>query len=193
MAAGVRRIEAVTGLAALTHFAEQGAAAQRRVEELEAKLAEIHKAAEKDKAGAVKKGAETFVAEAWDKIDREAEVPRVVERVPLPDGADGGEYLQAVLNGLKGRKFKGVVVLAGVPGTGDGGSVQLAVSVSPEFTNRFNAGKLLQQLAPIIGGKGGGKPDLARGAGKDAGKVGDLLKKAGALLGENKAAPAKSS
>ena len=62
-------------------------------------------------------------------------------------------------------------------------TVQLAVSVSPEFTNKFNAGKLLQQLAPVVGGKGGGKADVARGAGKDPGMVGDLLKKAGTLLG----------
>ncbi len=184
IAAGVRRIEAVTGLAALAYFQEQAAAQGKRVEELEAKLAELNKAAEKDKAGAIKKDADEFVAQTWDKIDQSANVPRVVERIKLPEGGDGAEFLQAVLSGLKTRQFKGVAVLAGVPEKG-GGSVQLAISVSPEFAGRFNAGKLLQQLAPIVGGKGGGKADLARGAGKDAGKVGDLLKKAGALLGES--------
>ncbi len=186
IAAGVRRIEAVTGLAALAYFQEQAGTLGRRVEELEARLAEVNKATEKDKAGAIKKGAEDLVAGLWDRVDQGTQVPRVVERLALPEGGDGAEFLQAVLNGLKTRKFKGVAVLAGVPETGDG-AVQLAVSVSPEFTGRFNAGKLLQQLAPIVGGKGGGKPDAARGAGKDAGKVGDLLKKAGALLGSENA------
>ena len=189
IAAGVRRIEAVTGLAALHYFQEQLATQTRRAEELEAKLTELGKAAEKDKAGALKKEADAFVAETWDKIDRAAAVPRVVERLKLPAGDDGAEYLQAVLTGLKTRQFKGIAILAGVPEKGSVGNVQLAVSVSPEFTGRFNAGKLLQQLAPVVGGKGGGKADLARGAGKDASKVNDLLKKANALLGETSAVP----
>ena len=57
------------------------------------------------------------------------------------------------------------------------------MSVSPEFTGKFNAGKFVQQLAPVVGGKGGGKADMARGAGKEPGKVNDLLKKAATLLG----------
>ena len=107
----------------------------------------------------------------------------------MPGGGDGAEFLQGILTALKTRQFKGVSILAGVPEKGTGGSVQLAVSVSPEFVNRFNAGKLLQQLAPMVGGKGGGKADLARGAGKEAGKVNDLLRKANALLGENGGSP----
>ena len=176
IAAGVRRIEAVSGLAALHHFQEQGATAQRRVEELEAKLEEMRKTQEKDKAGAVKRDAEAFVDNALKKVDGAAAVPRIVERVPA-----GAEMLGAITETLKARKFKGVAVLAGTSDADQ--TVQLAVSVSPEFTNKFNAGKLLQQLAPVVGGKGGGKADLARGAGKEAGKVGDLLKKAGTLLG----------
>ena len=185
IAAGVRRIEAVTGLAALCYFQEQVSTQSKRVEELETKLAELNKAAEKDKAGVIKKEADALVAQLWDKIDQTASVPRVVERVRLPADGDGAEFLQAVLTGLKVRQFRGVVVLAGVPEKSMGSSVQLAVSVASDFAGRFNAGKLLQQLAPIIGGKGGGKADLARGAGKETTKVGDLLKKANGLLTEN--------
>ena len=179
IAAGVRRIEAVSGLAALRYFQEQGAAAQRRVEELEGKLEEMRKAQEKDKAGAVKRDAEAFADDALKRVDAAAAVPRIVERLTLGDA--GAETLAVILTTLKARKFKGVAVLAGTSDADK--TVQLAVSVSPEFTGKFNAGKLLQQLAPVVGGKGGGKADLARGAGKEPGKVGDLLKKAGTLLG----------
>ena len=179
IAAGVRRIEAVAGLAALRYFQEQHAAQNRRVEELEVKLAEAHKAQEKEKANTVKRDADAFVDAALLKVDATAAAPRIVERVPV--GEAGAELLQAIVDTLKARKFKGVAVLAGASEKDK--TVPLAVSVSPEFTNRFNAGKLLQQLAPVVGGKGGGKGDLARGAGKEPGKIGDLLKKAATLLG----------
>ena len=179
IAAGVRRIEAVSGLAALHYFQEQNAAANRRVEELEGKLEEMRKAQEKEKAGTVKRDADAFVDAALPKVDAAAAVPRIVERVPV--GTAGAELLGAIVETLKARKFKGVAVLVGTSDTDK--TVPLAVSVSPEFTSKFNAGKLLQQLAPVVGGKGGGKGDLARGAGKEPGKINDLLKKAAGLLG----------
>ncbi len=179
IAAGVRRIEAVSGLAALGYFQEQAAAKDKRVEELEAVIAEMRKAQEKDKANTVKRDADAFVDDALKKVDDAAAVPRIVERLDV--GAAGAEMLVAIQTTLKARKFKGVAVLAGTSDADK--TVQLAVSVSPEFTNKFNAGKLLQQLAPVVGGKGGGKADQARGAGKEPGKVNDLLKKAGTLLG----------
>ena len=179
IAAGVRRIEAVAGLAALHYFQEQAAAKDRRVEELEATLASLSKAQEKEKANTVKRDADAFVDAALPKVDAAAAVPRIVERVPV--GAAGAEMLAAIAETLRARKFKGVAVLAGT--SDQDKTVPLLVSVSPELTSRFNAGKLLQQLAPVVGGKGGGKNDLARGAGKEPGKVNDLLKKAAGLLG----------
>ena len=61
-------------------------------------------------------------------------------------------------------------------------SVTLIASVSADFTAKVQAGKIIQTIAPIVGGKGGGKPDFARGGGKDASKLDEALAKAKALL-----------
>src|SRR5690606_38725925 len=92
-------------------------------------------------------------------------------------GDANGDFLQAIVDALKGR-FKGVVVLGGATN----GAVTLVASVSPEFTSKIQAGKLIQQIAPIVGGKGGGRPDNARGGGKDASKLDDALAKARTLI-----------
>jgi alanyl-tRNA synthetase len=63
------------------------------------------------------------------------------------------------------------------------GAAALVAAVSPEFTAKFQAGKIMQAIAPIIGGKGGGKPDNARGGGKDVSKIEEALQKARELLG----------
>jgi alanyl-tRNA synthetase len=93
-------------------------------------------------------------------------------------GESGPDVLTAVIELLKQRGFRGVAVLAGAAE----GAAHFAVAVSQEFTGRFKAGDLLQQLAPIVEGKGGGRADLARGAGKNPAKIPDLLWRSGELL-----------
>jgi alanyl-tRNA synthetase len=61
--------------------------------------------------------------------------------------------------------------------------VALVAAITPGFTAKVQAGKIIQQIAPIVGGKGGGRPDNARGGGKDAGKLDEALAKARTLLG----------
>jgi len=93
-------------------------------------------------------------------------------------GEADGDFLQAIASELKGR-FQGVVVLGGAAND----AVTLIATVSPEFTAKVQAGKIIQTIAPIVGGKGGGKPDNARGGGKEIGKLDEALAKARALLG----------
>jgi alanyl-tRNA synthetase len=62
-------------------------------------------------------------------------------------------------------------------------AVSLAASVSSAFTSKIQAGKIIQTIAPIVGGKGGGKPDAARGGGKDTSKIPEALATAKTLLG----------
>jgi alanyl-tRNA synthetase len=62
------------------------------------------------------------------------------------------------------------------------GTVSLGASVSPAFLSKIQAGRIIQSIAPLVGGKGGGKPDMARGGGKDAAKIPEALAAAKALL-----------
>ena len=95
---------------------------------------------------------------------------------------DGGPaLLQEMLNSFKKRKFNGVGVIA-VNDT-EGGKVHLGVYVGDGLTEQFQAGKILQELAPKIGGRGGGKADMARGAGSDASGIPALLDAARAIVG----------
>src|SRR5205085_7463354 len=103
-------------------------------------------------------------------------VPAIIHNL---GGADG-DFLQAVVDSLKSR-FKGVIVLGGGPSRE---SVALIAAVTSEYTAKIQAGKIIQQIAPIVGGKGGGKPDNARGGGKDSSKLAAALDKAVELLGK---------
>src|SRR5207253_11276254 len=95
--------------------------------------------------------------------------------VSVPD-ADG-KLLQAVADALK-QKFDGPIVLAG---SKDGNAAVVAV-VPKQLTSKFQANKIIQQLAPIVGGKGGGRPESAQGGGTDPAKIDDLLAEARRLL-----------
>jgi alanyl-tRNA synthetase len=92
-------------------------------------------------------------------------------------GGGDGDYLQTVGEALKSQ-FKGVVVL----GSHADGNVALLATVSPQLTARIQAGKIIQSIAPVIGGKGGGRPDSARGGGKDASKLDEALNRARDLI-----------
>ena len=87
------------------------------------------------------------------------------------------DYAVAVNDALKGQ-FNGVILL----GTTGGGSVALVANVSKDFQAKVQAGKIIQTIAPLVGGKGGGKPDFARGGGKDVSKLDAALAEARKLL-----------
>jgi alanyl-tRNA synthetase len=81
-----------------------------------------------------------------------------------------GDLLQAIVDALKSR-FQGPIFLAG----SSDGSVSLVASVPKTLTSKLAAGKIIQQVAPTVGGKGGGRPESARGAGKDSSKIEQAL------------------
>src|SRR5204863_10016726 len=88
-----------------------------------------------------------------------------------------GDFLQSIADSLKGQ-FQGVVVLGG----SSNGSVSLIATVSPDLTKQFQSGKIIQAIAPFVGGRGGGIPDNARGGGKQVSKLDEALAKSKTML-----------
>ena len=146
------------------------------VHELEKKIEAMlahQKALEKEVKIALQRNASNAASELLGSAQTVNGIPLITHNL----GDADGDFLQAIADALKGR-FKGVVVLGG----GRGNAVTLVATVSPEFTAKVQAGKIIQHIAPIVGGKGGGKPDNARGGGKDASKLDEALAKAKTLL-----------
>ena len=206
IAAGTRRIEAVAGDAAQLWAKHEAARQQEKFEAFARKKPDIAALpAFQDDAGTTEMlkqidaragHLEKVDAEVreWEKKtaksaeaelkSRAAQIANELARshdgkdfsiAEVPD-ADG-KLLQAVVDALK-SKFKGPILLAGTRGA----SVALVAYVPVALIEKFQANKLIQQIAPIVGGKGGGKPDNARGGGKDASKLDEALAKAKSLI-----------
>ena len=183
IAAGVRRIEAVAGLEAYRKANDElhliktlADKVNSPVHELEKKiesLLEHQKAVEKQLKAAQQREASNAASELLERVQTINGTPAIIHNI----GGVDGDFLQATVDSLKGR-FKGVIVLGGAAN----GAVALVAAVSPDCTAKIQAGKIIQQIAPIVGGKGGGKPDNARGGGRDAGKLDEALAKARTLL-----------
>jgi alanyl-tRNA synthetase len=181
VAAGVRRIEAIAGLEAYNAAKADadllkllaGKVSAQGTADLEKKIESLldqQKALEKALKAAQQREA---AAKAKDLF-----ATAVNNVIAANLGDVDADYAMAVNDALKGQ-FPGVIVLAA---TG-GGSVALLATVGKELQGKVQAGKIIQTIAPIVGGKGGGKPDFARGGGKDVSKVEAALAEARKLLG----------
>jgi alanyl-tRNA synthetase len=184
IAAGIRRIEAVSGLEAYKRASEElqlikavAGKVNSPVGELEKKIEALlaqQKDLEKQLKGMQQKEAAEIARSLAAKAQTFGSMQAIVENL----GAADGDLLQSIVDALKGQ-FKGVVVLGGAANN----AVALVATVTPELTKQIQAGKIIQTIAPIVGGKGGGRPDNARGGGKDVGKLDEALAKAKTLLG----------
>ena len=183
IAAGIRRIEAVSGLEAYRKANEElqlirtlSGKVNSPVGELEKKI-ESMLAQQKDLEKQLKAMQQKQAAEIAHSLVAKAQTFGSTRAIVENLGAADGDFLQSIADGLKGQ-FKGVVVLGGAANN----AVALLATVSPEFTKQIQAGKIIQAIAPIVGGKGGGRPDNARGGGKDVSKLDEALAKAKSLL-----------
>jgi alanyl-tRNA synthetase len=206
IAAGTRRIEAVAGDAARAWAKQEAARQQEKFDALARKKPDIaplpvfqddaataEMLQQIDARGAHLEKVDSDVREWEKKTAKSAEAELKSKAVQLanelartqagknfcvaevPD-ADG-KLLQAIVDALK-SKFNGPIFLAG---TRDA-SVALVAYVPSTLTGKLRANKLMQQIAPIVGGKGGGRPESAQGGGTDPSRVNEALAKARELL-----------
>jgi alanyl-tRNA synthetase len=206
IAAGIRRIEAVAGEAA-RNWARQEAARQQEkfgvlvrrkpdiatlpifetdadaaemLEQIDARAAHLENVDtdvrewEKKTSKAAEAELKSRAAQIANELAQShAEKNSCVAQVPDADG----KLLQGVAEALK-TKINSPIFLVGTRDV----SVALVAYVPKQLTAKFQAHKLIQQIAPMVGGKGGGRADSAQGAGKDANKIGEALAKARELL-----------
>jgi len=179
VAAGVRRIEALTGSGAVRWLQDERSALQGLVSAL---------------STTPDKGVETIQRLLSDnkRLTREvdqlkmkvalggsgspaaSDAPREVAGVKLITRRVEGlekSALRGLSDSLRDRLGSGIVILASEVD----GKVALVVSVSKDLTGRIQAGRLVKELAPIVGGSGGGRPDFAEAGGKNAGRIEELL------------------
>jgi len=169
VAAGVRRIEAVTGIGALEHFQNQAEILRKLASQLNVgedgilaqveKLSQTAKQLEKELEAQKRKGALSQV----DELAARVQMVKGVKVIAAEVGNVDREGLRQLVDSLRQKLGSGVVAL-GMP---EDGKVALITGVTKDLTAKIHAGKLIQALAKRLGGSGGGRPDLAEAGGKD--------------------------
>ena len=177
VAAGVRRIEAVAGTAALEAVARKEAALREAAEILKIAPLEVPRRLQKllEEQKTLEKQLETLQAKlARSRAEELVAAARQVNGVAViaarVDGLDA-EGLRAVADTLRDRLGSGVVCVGGVTD----GKVSLIAAVTKDLTQRFQAGRIIQAVAQAVGGRGGGRPDLAQGGGAEPDKLDGAL------------------
>jgi alanyl-tRNA synthetase len=188
VAAGVRRVEAFTGQGALD-----------LIHNYEQRLKEI--------GNLVRGSADDAVDKVKKLLERQKELEREIEKLrgqfekdQIPEllakqsSVNGTKFLISQVDGVDAKQLRdiadqlkekigsGVVVLA----SAGAANVNLVASVSKELTQRYHAGNIIKELAGIVGGGGGGRPEFAQAGGKEPAKIAAALKRAEELIREAK-------
>jgi alanyl-tRNA synthetase len=184
VAAGVRRIEAVTGIGALEHYQHQANTLRELAGRLNVgedsllasveKLAQTAHSLEKELEAQKRKGA----LNQLDELFAQAKTVKGVKVVCGEVGNVDRDGLRQLVDSLRQKLGSGVVVL-GMP---EEGKVALIAGVTKDLTAKVHAGKLIQALAKQVGGSGGGRPDLAEAGGKDTSALKNALQSVPSLL-----------
>ncbi len=187
IAAGVRRIEAITGASAVARAQRNRSTledvvstlsgttehAVEAVQKLQSEIKRLAREVDQLKMKVALGGSSGKSAAADEPIDVDG-IKLVTKRV---SGLEKSA-LRGISDSLRDRIGSGVVVLA----SENDGKVGLVVSVTKDLTSKIQAGRLVKELAPIVGGGGGGRPDFAEAGGKDPSKIDELLSKAPAVV-----------
>jgi len=180
IAAGVRRIEAVTGEGALAQVHQQQQTLQRLAGLVKSDPSQLETRLQKllDQQKELEKEVEQLQAKAnadksGELINQAQDVDGVKLLAVKVDGVDG-KGLREFADQLRDSIGSGVLVLVAE----NGGKVALLVAVTKDLLDRVKAGVLIKPLAEIVGGRGGGKPELAQAGGSDTAKIEALLQAA---------------
>ena len=189
VASGVRRVEAVAGPAALQSVARSQAALREAADLLKVgplevparvqKLLEEQRALEKQRAAFESRQASS---KAEDLVTTARQVNGVAVIAGRIDGLDA-DALRSVADTLRNRLGSGVVCVGSVVD----GKVNLIAAVTKDLTSRFQAGRLIQEVARAVGGGGGGRPDIAQAGGKDPARLDAALELVYAYLARSSA------
>ncbi len=184
VAAGVRRIEAVTGIGAMEHYQNQAQILHTLANQLNVgedtllasieKLSQTARHLEKELGEQKRQGALRQLDDLFEQAQTIKGVKTVVGEVANVDR----EGLRQLVDSLRQKLGSGIVAL-GMP---DDGKVALIVGVTKDLTAKVHAGKLIQALAKQVGGSGGGRPDLAEAGGKDTSALKSALQSVPTLL-----------
>jgi alanyl-tRNA synthetase len=184
IASGVRRIEALTGLGALSHLRDQEKALRSASGLLRVSAAEVPARIEKlleDRRSAEREIEQLRSAQrgvASKDLTRDArEIAGVQVIATRVAGAEAKE-LRGMVDDLRSQLTSGIVLLAAETN----GQVSLALGVTKDLTDRFRAGDMIREVAIIVGGKGGGRPDFAQAGGSDPSKIDAAFERLDALI-----------
>jgi alanyl-tRNA synthetase len=188
VAAGIRRIEALTGSGAIAWAQHQRAALGRIVEALHANEDQAVETIEKLHSEAKRLGREVSqlkqrlamgggAASSGAGTDDTIEIAGVKLARRKVSDLDK-DALRGVADSLKEKIKSGVVILA----SASDGKVQIVVAVTADLTARLKAGQIVKEIAPIVGGGGGGRPDFAEAGGKQPEKIDEMLKASEAVV-----------
>ena len=179
VAAGVRRIEAVTGESAYSRIVAEedelrkiGALLKGKPGEIGRKVETLlmkQKSLEAQIESLKEKLASAGETDMLGRVKEAAGVKVLAEKV---EGADS-KTLRGLIDKLKGRIGSGVIAL----GSAEKGKALLIVGVTGDLTGTLQAGRIIGEIAPVIGGRGGGRPDMAQAGGQDVSKLGEALEK----------------
>jgi alanyl-tRNA synthetase len=178
VAAGTRRVEAISGEASLLRFREEdalvravaglaGSSREELVAELARRLDQV-KALQRELEQLRRQGLQQRVAEEVAEAENVEGIRFFARRV---DGV-GKDEARALADSLRRKLGSGVVVL----GRAEEGKASILVAVTEDLTDRLPAGDLVRDLAAIIGGSGGGRKDMAEAGGKDPAKLDEALR-----------------
>ena len=168
ISAGVRRIEAVTGEGALERFGQASAQLARIADLLHSSDADV--VTHLEKALETQRLLERQLEQVKTKLANQQtdklqgrEIGGVTVLAEQLEGLDA-KQLRSIVDSLRNKWKSAVIVLAAV----NGPQISIVAAVSKDLTQKIQAGKLVGEVANAVGGKGGGRPDMAEGAGKDA-------------------------